>query len=253
MYQPCVGRSIKKFLGVGDADGAMTLQGMLTRASELPPDHPMRQEILDSISAYARGNPEEVARFKQGLFDIVGSIVGRSLAGPDAPPLPLTPPNFPKEAPSDSKSLYELGRETSDALRTAKERRDANDFRAIGDDASKATYLSREYPKIIADFDPPKSYEELKAAASEPTRLGYQNHHIVGQGDYNSDIDEALIQSEDNIVRIPEYKHIEINAYYQRPSPLTGGIPPRDFYANKPFAEQLVFGKDVLMRFGVMK
>ena len=102
-------------------------------------------------------------------------------------------------------------------------------------------------------MDPPKSYEELKAASDEPTREGYQNHHIVGQGDYNSDIDKALIQSDDNIVRIPEYKHIEINGFYQRPNEKLGGLSPREYLEGKSFEEQLEYGKDVLRQFGVMQ
>src|SRR5258708_36283472 len=102
-------------------------------------------------------------------------------------------------------------------------------------------------------MDSPKSYEELKAVSDEPTRAGYQNHHIVGQGDYNSDIDESLIESDDNIVRIPEYKHIEINAYYQRPDPNLDGMAPRDYLKGKSFEEQLEFGKKVLRDFGVMQ
>ncbi len=113
--------------------------------------------------------------------------------------------------------------------------------------------MSREYPKIIADLDPPKSYEELKAASDEPTRAGYQNHHIVGQGDYNSDIDKSLIESDDNIVRIPEYKHIDLNAYYQMPDPELGNMTPRDYLRGKSFEEQLEFGKKILRKFGIMK
>jgi hypothetical protein len=249
---PALRRAIdEKFLRVGDFDGGTTLQGMLTQASEFPPGSPQRQNILDLISAYARGNPEEVSRFKTRLFELGGAIVRGATAGIDAPPIPL--PILPPEAPSDSKTLYDLGREISDALRSAKERGDADAFAAIGKVAGDASYLSREYPKIIADLDPPKSYEDLKAASDEPTRLGYQNHHIVGQGDYNKDIDKSLIESDDNIVRIPEYKHIEINAYYQKPNNITGGVSPREYYKGKSFEEQLRFGKYVLWLYGVME
>jgi hypothetical protein len=246
---PALRRAIdEKFLRVGDFDGATKLQGMLTQASELPPDSRQRQNILDLMSAYARGNPEEVARFKMRLFELGGAIIRGAT---DVPV--IAPPILPPDAPTDSKTLYDLGRGISDALRSARDRGDAEAFAQIAEAAGKETYLSREYPRIIADLDPPKSYEELKAAVTDESRLGYEDHHIVGQGKYNSDVDKSLIEGEGNIVRIPMYKHFEINAYYQQPNEMTGGIPPRDFYANKPFAEQLEFGKYVLRLFGVMK
>ncbi len=91
------------------------------------------------------------------------------------------------------------------------------------------------------------------AAADEPSRAGYHDHHIVEQGDQNSDIDKSLIESDANVVRIPEYKHIDINAYYQTPNDTLGGKTPREYLKGKSFEEQLEFGKGVLRKFGIMK
>src|SRR5262249_2738728 len=103
----------------------------------------------------------------------------------------IVPPDFPDQAPSDSRSLYEKGRQVADALRSAREQGDADAFAEVGEAAGDASYLSREDPKIIADLDTPKSYEDLKAASDEASRLGYQNHHI-GQGDKGKSFEEQL-------------------------------------------------------------
>ncbi len=241
----------EKFLKVGDVYGAEELQGMLTRASELPPGHPMRQNILDSISAFARGNPESIAQFEQAYMRVLGGIAGR--AEGSIPVTPIVPPTFLDQAPPDSRSIYRKGREVADALGEAMEQGDPEAFRDIAEAARDASYLSREYPKIMSDLDPPKSYEELMAASDEPTRLGYHDHHIVEQGAQNSDIDKSLIESDQNIVRVPEYKHIDINAYYQTPNDGLGGKTPREYLKGKSFEDRLEFGKDVLRKFGIMK
>lgn len=243
-----------KFLRVGDVYGDRALQGILTQASELPPSHPMRQAILDSISGFARGNPENAAAFERGFMEILGGMAGAA-SGIDSPiPVtPIVPPSFPDQGPPDSRSIYKKGREVADALRDAQQSGDAAAFQKIAEAAQKASYLSREYPKIMSDLDPPKSYEELKAASDEPSRPGYHDHHIVEQGSQNSDVDPSRLQNDDNIVRIPEYKHIEINRYYQTPNDDFGGLTPREYLKGKSYQEKLDCGLDVLRKFGVMK
>ena len=227
---------------------------MLTRASELPPGHPERQNILDSISAFARGNPESVAQFEQAYMRILGGIAGRAGSSDSPIPVsPIVPPTFPDQAPPDSQSIYNKGREVADALGEAKKQGDPDAFQNITEAAGDATYLSREYPKIMSDLDPPKTYEELMAASNEPSRAGYHDHHIVEQGPQNAYIDKSLIESDENVVRIPEYKHIDIGAYYQTPNEQLGGKTPREYLKGKSFGEQLEYGKGVLRLFGIMK
>ncbi len=63
----------------------------------------------------------------------------------------------------------------------------------------------------------PHTLEELRAAATGPSQPGYENHHIVTQGGQNAtNMSQELLQSGDNIVRVPTLLHEEINAEYSK-------------------------------------
>ena len=56
------------------------------------------------------------------------------------------------------------------------------------------------YPYASAYFDPPKSLEELQAAAQSPSEEGYDNHHIIEQATANPDgSEDERIDSLENI------------------------------------------------------
>jgi hypothetical protein len=82
---------------------------------------------------------------------------------------------------------------------------------------------------------------------------GRDDHHIIEHGDQNNDIPRELIDGKQNIVRIPRYKHWEINAIYQTPCQELGGKTPREYLQGKSAEERYQFGLKVLRKVGVLK
>jgi len=108
-------------------------------------------------------------------------------------------------------------------------------------------------PYIEAYADPPKSLEELQDAASTPA-IGYDIHHVVEQTPAAQDgFPRSMIDAPDNLVRIPKFKHWEINAWYQLPNDDFGGISPRAYLRGKNWAERTRVGRDALIDHGILK
>ncbi|RBP18408.1 hypothetical protein DFR50_101356 [Roseiarcus fermentans] len=111
------------------------------------------------------------------------------------------------------------------------------------------------YPYVSAYFDPPKSLEELQAAAQSPRQDGYDDHHIVEQATANPDgSEEERMDSPDNLVRIPTVKHWELNRWYQRRNDDDfGGVTPRQYVAGTNWEERRRVGLIGLRTIGVLK
>lgn len=105
----------------------------------------------------------------------------------------------------------------------------------------------------LAYFDEPETLEELQKAAKEPKR-GYDIHHIVEQTPGRRDgFPEGWINSPENTVRIPRFKHWEINRWYSKPDEEFGGLSPRDYLRGKSWQERYEMGLRALKKFGVLK
>jgi hypothetical protein len=99
----------------------------------------------------------------------------------------------------------------------------------------------------------PKSLEELQRAANEPAP-GYQIHHIVEQQAAAADGDsQEMINSPDNLVRIPTMKHREITGWYMTSNRRFGDLSPREYLRGKSWDEKRRVGLDALVDFGVLK
>jgi hypothetical protein len=106
---------------------------------------------------------------------------------------------------------------------------------------------------IEAYADPPKSLEELQDAVSAPAR-GYDIHHIVEQTQAEQDgFSRSLIDSQENLVRIPTLKHWQITGWYMFKNDAYGGVSPRTYLRGKDWAERTRVGRDALVRNGVLK
>jgi hypothetical protein len=102
-------------------------------------------------------------------------------------------------------------------------------------------------------LDGPKSLEQLQIDAETPMP-GYNIHHIVEQGPARQDgFSEAQIESPENRVRIPVYKHWKITGWYARPSDQFGGVSPRAFLRNQPWDIRRSVGLKALRDEGVLK
>jgi hypothetical protein len=102
--------------------------------------------------------------------------------------------------------------------------------------------------------DPARTLEELQARVSPKSEPGYQDHHIVGQHAENRQrFGDSLIDSRENLVRIPVMKHIDISAWYQTRNEKSGDLSPRDYLRDKDWDEQMGVGLDRLRKSKVLK
>lgn len=105
----------------------------------------------------------------------------------------------------------------------------------------------------FAYFDEPKTLEELEQAAKEP-KTGYDIHHIVEQTPGRRDgYPESWINSPENTVRIPRFKHWEINRWYSKGNDEFGGLSPRAYLRGKTWKERYEMGLRALRAAGVLK
>jgi hypothetical protein len=126
--------------------------------------------------------------------------------------------------------------------------------------AIEATVWLADYsPKIFSYLDDPKTLAELQRAATRPAPAGYEIHHIV-EAQKRSDNPESnarnfpdLIDSAENLVRVPYWKHVEISSWYSTVNEDYNGLSPRDYLRGKGWEEQYEIGLRALRRFGVLK
>lgn len=170
---------------------------------------------------------------------------------------------IPAERPATAKDRYRVVRRTAEWLRraamlgalAAPEPRVKAILLAIEGTAWLVEYL----PEIRSYYlDGPKSLQELQAAVADP-QPGYENHHIVEQQarsqreDSNARRFGTRLNSRENVVGIPKWKHVEISSWYSTRDDDYGGLTPRAYLRGKSWDEQYSVGLSALRRFGVLK
>lgn len=144
-------------------------------------------------------------------------------------------PKIPKEPPRST-------RERNIVLRSLARR--LGPYVWVAAEAGSWIYDHKE--EINAYFDAPKSLEELQEAANSPQK-GYDIHHIVERNSAAQDGSEAdLIERPENLVRVPRWKHWEINSFYERPNKDYGWQTPRQYLKEKSWEERTRVGLDAL-------
>jgi hypothetical protein len=170
------------------------------------------------------------------------------------------PPEIPVEEPSTTQQVNAVLRGAATWLARALALYGSADprvrllFAAIEATAWLADYL----PKILSYLDGPKTLEELQDAVGNP-RFGYEIHHIVevqrrsDDPQRNSKRFPDRIDSRENLVRVPYWKHVEISSWYSTMNEEYNGLSPRDYLRGKSWEEQYGLGLKALRRFGVLK
>lgn len=88
---------------------------------------------------------------------------------------------------------------------------------------------------------------------STPSR-GYDIHHIVEQTPAEQDgFPRSLIDSRENLVRIPTLKHWQITSWFATKNEEFGGVSPRDYLREKDWNTRMSEGRKALIRYGVLK
>lgn len=120
-------------------------------------------------------------------------------------------------------------------------------------------WLVEHLPEIYSYLNAPKTLEELQNAVDDP-QPGYQIHHIV-EGQYDSERADSnarlfgrdRLEAPDNLVRAPNWKHVEISSWYSTKDERFGGLTARAYLRGKSWAEQYSVGLDALRKFGVLQ
>ncbi len=153
-------------------------------------------------------------------------------------------PEIPKERPPNSRERTGFAKVVARMLGPAA---------TVAEIAKFGAWLTAYAPSIQSYSDPPKSLEELQQAVSTPAP-GYDIHYIVEQTQAERDgFPREIIDSPDNLVRIPTMKHQEINGWYQRESREFGGITPREYLSGRNWGARRAVGLDALRDRGVLK
>lgn len=157
-------------------------------------------------------------------------------------------PELPEKRPQSARERHGIARAIGRYLR------EAHVTYRLAIWIARAAWLADEAARDITTyFDEPKPLEELRDAADDPKK-GYDIHHIVEQGPARQDgFSESKIQSRLNKVRIPRFKHWEINGWYGRPNQNFGGLSPRDYLRGKDWEERMQIGLEILIEHGVLR
>ena len=114
-------------------------------------------------------------------------------------------------------------------------------------------WLDEFEESIRAYLDPPKTLKELQEGAST-RKKGYDVYHIVEQTPAEQDkFPRSMIDAPENRVRIPRYKHWEINGWYGRPNDAFGNQSPREYLRGKDWDTRVRVGMQALIKYGVLK
>jgi hypothetical protein len=113
--------------------------------------------------------------------------------------------------------------------------------------------INRLTAMIRTANDPASALSELQNRVGQDSEPGYQDHHIVGQFEENRRQFGSWIDNDENKVRIPTLKHLDINGRYSPSNPDYGGLSPRDYLRGRSWDAQTQVGLKVLRDFGVLK
>lgn len=185
---------------------------------------------------------ELLAGIGQTLSDLRDELTEIRLAGDI--PTGDSPPEIPKEKPPKSWQRTELLTSVSRTVAAGV---------LLDTLAVQLPWLLTQQALIGSYNDAPKSLKELQSAV-DTWRAGTDRHHIVEQTSAEEDgFPRSIIDSPENLVRIPRLKHYEITGWYQKQSPDYGGQTPRDYLRGRSWAVRYAVGLDALKRFGVLK
>ncbi|MCF8478518.1 MAG: hypothetical protein K9G60_15940 [Pseudolabrys sp.] len=89
---------------------------------------------------------------------------------------------------------------------------------------------------------------------ASPPAAGYDIHHIAEQTSARrAGFPNEVIDSPDNLVRVPRLKHQEINAWYQTKNEDFGGLTPREYLSGRNWDVRKSVGIEALRMYGVLK
>jgi hypothetical protein len=178
----------------------------------------------------------------QTLSDLRDELARIRLAGDI--PTGDSPPDIPKERPPKSWQRTELLTSVARTIAAGV---------LLDTLAVQLPWLLTQEALIRSYNDPPRSLDSLRSAVNT-WRAGTDRHHIVEQTSAEEDgFSRSVIDSPENLVRIPRLKHYEITGWYQKQNSDYGGQSPREYLKGRSWAVRYAVGLDALKRFGILK
>lgn len=119
--------------------------------------------------------------------------------------------------------------------------------------AELAPWIEQDLWPVIESYnDPPKSLKELQDAAALGRRPGYEIHHIVEQNSKQLG-EDAKVNSPDNLVSIPTFKHHLISGRFSRKRKEYGGVSLRSYLKDKTWEERYRIGLEIMVEQGILR
>ncbi|WP_404934747.1 hypothetical protein [Nitratireductor sp. L15S-10] len=196
--------------------------------------------VFRVVTALAGGGPGRVATGAALHTTMAVRELWLSAGDPDEP-------KIPHRRPARARERNRIGRAAARYLRTLPLWQQVRFLARVGWLANEAGHTIRSYS------DEPRALEELKGRATFP-RSGYDIHHIVEKTPaYRDGFSREMIESPQNKVLVPRYKHWEITAWYARNNKEWGGVSPRAYLRGRNWEERELMGRYALRKFGVLK
>jgi hypothetical protein len=157
-------------------------------------------------------------------------------------PSPVAPPEIPGDPPGTKQQINAVLRSLATwfgrALALLGAAYELDPRVAMVLSAIEATIWLADYlPKVWSYLDEPRTLQELQDAVR--TGLGYETHHIVEAQYKNRDPNSnsqrfgVRLESRENLVRVPYWKHVEISSWYSKPNKKYGGLFTTRFSSEK--------------------
>ncbi|MEQ1943319.1 hypothetical protein ABMA32_12960 [Mesorhizobium sp. VNQ89] len=219
--------------------GEIAAHTLLTQAKHL--------HLLAAKAGFRPNQPRVPAGNSDG-----GQWVGEGLAGSEQAPRlwlagdrPELPPDVPEREPPTIRERNAWGVRVAKYLATTSHTFAASVF---------ANWLIRHADhRIRAYLTPPKTLQELQDMAFDRP-AGFDIHHIVEQTPARNDgFSNDKIESWENRVAVPTYRHWEITGWYQTKNDDFGDLSPREYLRDQPWDIRRAVGMQALKIHGVLK
>ena len=133
---------------------------------------------------------------------------------------PQRPPDVPAEPPPTTRERNQIAVAVAKFLYAVAP--------AIREYELAAWLYDHAHDRIVAYMEPAKTLDELYAQGLGP-KAGYDLHHIVERVSARDGFSPDMINSADNTVLVPTYRHWQMTAWFNTINKEYGNVTPREF------------------------